>query len=169
MQIENVLTIVDIKNSVEYFWRKRQIIWLFAAFGITICAAIIYCIFQAMLTGDFLIVLIVFFASIFTIALILVPFVIYFFVKLRYLTKNYFKLPLFEVELQDIHTSFSYRGAVYFSVHIKTDEISRKVDTNPLFSSWSWTGKLELERYNGKKVRALFDEKLDKLFVIDLL
>ena len=47
---------------------------------------------------------------------------------MRYLLKNYENMQIHEVKLDNISTSYMYRGAAYYTV----DAESIKVDTNPI-------------------------------------
>ena len=89
------------------------------------------------------------------------PFMLYSYRKMRYLLKNYENMQIFEVKLDNISTSYMYRGAVYYTVTIN----NKKVDTNPIFSSL-FLSKHLLNEYNNKTVIGLFDESLNKFYVI---
>ncbi len=93
--------------------------------------------------------------------LIFLPFTLYSYSKMRYLLKNYENMQIYEVKLDDISTSYMYRGATYYKVTIN----NKKVDTNPIFSS-SFLSKHSLEDYNNKTVIGLFDEALNKFYVV---
>ena len=80
---------------------------------------------------------------------------------MRYLLKNFENMQIYEVKLDNISTSYMYRGAVYYTVTIN----HKKVDTNPIFSS-SFFSKHLLEDYNNKTVIGLFGETLNKFYVI---
>ena len=88
-------------------------------------------------------------------------FMLYSYRKMRYLLKNYENMQIFEVKLDNISTSYMYKGAVYYTVTINNS----KVDTNPIFSS-SFFSKHLLEDYNNKTVIGLFDEALNKFYII---
>ena len=88
-------------------------------------------------------------------------FMLYSYSKMIYLLKNYENMQIYEVKLDNISTSYMYRGAVYYSVTINNS----KVDTNPIFSS-SFLSKHLLNDYNNKTVIGLFDESLNKFYVI---
>ena len=70
-------------------------------------------------------------------------------------------MQIYEVKLDDISTSYLYRGATYYTVTID----NKKVDTNPIFSS-SFLSKHSLQDYNNKTVIGLFDKTLNKFYVI---
>ena len=80
---------------------------------------------------------------------------------MRYLLKNYENMQIFEVKLDNISTSYMYKGAVYYTVTIN----DMKVDTNPIFSSSIFSKHL-LEDYNNKTVIGLFDKTHNKFYVI---
>ena len=54
-----------------------------------------------------------------------------------------------------------YRGACYYTVTVD----SRQVDTNPIFSNFVFS-KYSLKDYNNQTVIGLFDESLDKFYLI---
>ena len=80
---------------------------------------------------------------------------------MRYLLKNFENMQIYEVKLDDISTSYMYKGAVYYTVTINNS----KINTNPIFSS-SFLSKYLLNEYNNKTVIGLFDESLNKFYVI---
>ena len=86
---------------------------------------------------------------------------LYSYSKMRYLLKNFENMQIYEVKLDNISTSYMYRGAVYYTVTIN----NKKVDTNPIFSSL-FLSKHLLNEYNNKTVIGLFDESLNKFYVI---
>ena len=53
-------------------------------------------------------------------------FMLYSYSKMRYLLKKYGNMQIYEVKLDDISTSYMYRGAVYYTVTIN----NKKVDTS---------------------------------------
>ena len=67
--------------------------------------------------------------------------------------------------LDNISTSYAYRGAVYYTVTVNDEGTIRKVRTNPYFSSGT-LAKFTLEDYNNKMVIGLYDSQMDKFYII---
>ena len=98
-------------------------------------------------------------------SLIFIPIIIYYGYKMNYLVKNYSKFYMYEVVLNEVSTSYFYRGAVYYCVKFEHNGKSIYVHTSPCFSS-HFLSKIKLEEYNNKKVMVLYDSDLDKVYVI---
>jgi hypothetical protein len=67
--------------------------------------------------------------------------------------------------LDNVDTSHAYRGAVYYTVTINDEGVTRKVSTNPYFSS-GFFEKFALQDYNNKKVVGLYDDQADKFYIV---
>ena len=120
--MKNDFTINEIKNSVEYQWRKSQVklylvIWLIIV-CLTIFAPIMVCV------SDCELLVLGFVSWLFTIGVfgaIFVPCSIYSYSKMRYLLKNYQKFNSYEIVLDKVSTSYAYRGAVYYTITINEE------------------------------------------------
>lgn len=152
----------DILNSVEYQWRKHQLV-LYFYFWLIISIITIFIPLAIGITNLEYIAVVALscLGVIILIFLILGSFMLYSYSKMRYLLKNFENMQIYEVKLDNISTSYMYRGAVYYTVTIN----NKKVDTNPIFSS-SFLSKHLLNDYNNKTVIGLFDESLNKFYVI---
>ena len=152
----------DILNSVEYQWRKHQLV-LYFYFWLIISIITIFIPLAIGITNLEYIAVVALscLGVIILIFLIFGSFMLYSYSKMRYLLKNYENMQIYEVKLDNISTSYMYRGAVYYTVTIN----NKKVDTNPIFSS-SFLSKHLLNDYNNKTVIGLFDESLNKFYVI---
>ena len=152
----------DILNSVEYQWRKHQLV-LYFYFWLIISIITIFIPLAIGITNLEYIAVVALscLGVIILIFLILGSFMLYSYSKMRYLLKNFENMQIYEVKLDNISTSYMYRGAVYYTVTIN----NKKVDTNPIFSS-SFLSKYLLNDYNNKTVIGLFDESLNKFYVI---
>ena len=95
-----------------------------------------------------------------------------------YLLKNYGEFASYEVTLDNVSTSYAYKGAVYYKVTINEVGRTIKVDTNPYFSSGVFA-PFALEDYNNKRVvglyevliktaaaALLYDNEKDKFYII---
>ncbi len=164
--MKNNFTKEDIKNSVEYRWRKTSLCWLL---GIWVFIAVV------MLFGTLIMSLddIKYIGLSFQIwgivtaiySAIFLPFVAYYGYKMLYILKHYTEFNSYEVMLDNVSTSYAYRGAVYYTVTVNEDGYTRRVATNPYFSS-SMFAKFALEDYNNKKVIGLYDSQMDKFYII---
>ena len=152
----------DILNSVEYQWRKHQLV-LYFYFWLIISIITIFIPLAIGITNLEYIAVVALscLGVIILIFLIFGSFMLYSYSKMRYLLKNFENMQIYEVKLDNISTSYMYRGAVYYTVTIN----NKKVDTNPIFSS-SFLSKYLLNEYNNKTVIGLFDESLNKFYVI---
>lgn len=96
---------------------------------------------------------------------IFLPFAAFYGYKMMYLLKHYESFSSYEVMLDNVSTSYAYRGAVYYTVSINEAGNTRRVATNPYFSS-GMLAKFPLEEYNNKKVIGLYDDREDKFYII---
>jgi hypothetical protein len=92
-------------------------------------------------------------------------FCLYYYLKMKYLLKNYEKMKCYETILDRPSTSYEYRGALYYTVVINDSGVSKQVSTNPYFSS-SFTSIYHPEDFNNKKVIGLYDAEMDKFYII---
>ena len=163
--MKNNFTKKDIKNSVEYQWRKNSFCWLLGIWAF-IAVAMLFVIliigFDDIKSGMGLQVWLIV-MSIYSV--IYLPFVAYYGYKMFYILKHYAEFNSYEAMLDNVSTSQMYRGAVYYTVTINDEGVTRQVDTNAYFSS-SMFAKFTLEDYNNKKVIGLYDSRMDKFYVI---
>lgn len=164
-KMKNNLSVDEIKNSVEYQWRKHHIkinlyIWLLIS-CITLFIPFVIAIknFEYIGTG-----LIAWIGFVVFYGLIIGAFILYYVHKNKYLLKNYKNFNTYEVFLDKLSTSFAYKGAIYYKVNVD----GRQVDTNPYFSNM-FLSKFSPEDFNNKKVLGLYDEEMDKFYIIKLI
>ena len=84
---------------------------------------------------------------------------------MRYLLKNYKRFNAYETVLDNVSTSYWYSGAIYYTAIINGNGLSKKVRTNPCFSS-HFVSKFKPEDFNNKKVVGLLDEDTGRFYVI---
>ena len=82
-----------------------------------------------------------------------------------YILKHYTMFNSYEVMLDNVSTSYAYRGAVYYTVTINDEGVTRQVSTNAYFSS-SMFAKFNLEDYNNKRVIGLYDSQMDRFYIV---
>ncbi|MCH5160351.1 MAG: hypothetical protein J1F66_05880 [Clostridiales bacterium] len=168
--MNNEFTVDEIKKSVEYQWRKWQIkllLWSLLIIGIFTFFVFII-VFNIISNFDLQFLglgIIVWLYSMVVCGLIFLPLGIFDYVKMRYLLKNYQKFNSYEVVLDNVTTSYWLRGAVYYTVIINDNGLSKKARTNPYFSS-HFLSKYSLQDYNNKKVVGLFDEDMGKFYIV---
>ena len=162
---KNNFTKEDIKNSVEYRWRKTSFCWLlgiWAFIAVVMLFGVLIIGFDGIKFGlgfqVWLVVMGIYSA-------IYLPFVAYYGYKMLYILKHYSEFNSYEVMLDNVSTSYAYRGAVYYTVTINDEGVTRKTSTNPYFSSGIFA-KFPLEDYNNKKVVGLYDSQIDKFYII---
>ena len=152
----------DILNSVEYQWRKHQLALYFYIWLIISIITIFIPLALTITDLEYIVIIMLSWLGYIIFMLIIFGFfMLYSYRKMRYLLKNYENMQIFEVKLDNISTSYMYKGAVYYTVTIN----DKKVDTNPIFSSSIFSKHL-LEDYNNKTVIGLFDKALNKFYVI---
>ena len=156
----------DIKNSVEYGWRKNTVMWLVGVSAIVLVMMLFAMLIPSLsdirhigLSLRIWLTIVAFYT------VILIPFVAFYSYKMVYLLKHYTEFNSYEVILDNISTSYAYRGAVYYTVTINEDGVTRQVNTNPYFSS-GFFAKFVLEDYNNKKVVGLYDSQMDKFYIV---
>ena len=163
--MKNSFTEEDIKNSVEYGWRKTSFCWLlgiWAVIAVVMLFGVLIIGFDDIKPGMGLQVWLIV-MSIYSV--IYLPFVAYYGHKMLYILKHYAEFNSYEVMLDNVSTSYAYRGAVYYTVTINDEGVTRQVSTNAYFSS-SMFAKFTLEDYNNKKVIGLYDSQMDKFYII---
>lgn len=164
--MENHFSPDDIKNSVEYQWRKRSAqsqLLLYAAiiifsFFVILFMSVIESIDLSSLgfvLGDCLIVI-----GLSSSPLLIGAFLDY--RKMRYLLSRYQQFDSYEVVLDKVSTSYR-RRSVYYTVTIDDNGTKRQVETSPCFSSFS---PFSCEEYNNRKVVGLYDPHINKFYII---
>ena len=164
--MNNKFTVKDIKQSVEYQWRNRQIkillgIWLFISIAIFI-VPLIGIIMNFEIIGVALLIWLIF---VFMFGVMLGGFSLYYYFKNRYLIRNYMNFTSHEVVLDKVATSYMSRGSIYYKVTIYDGKTRIEVDTNPYFSSYLFS-KFLPEDYNNKKVVGLYDKHVNKFYIL---
>lgn len=165
----NDLSSEEIKNSVEYQWRKYQIgmllsVWLF----IVVVTLFLPFIVIAINDHDLELLgygMLIWLCCMAFIGLILGGFILFYCLKNRYLLKNYKNFNCYEVVLDNLSTSYSYSHSIYYTVNIVEEGITKKVDTNPYFSS-SLFSKFYPVDFNNKKVIGLYDSNMEKFYIV---
>ena len=164
--MKNDFTENEIKQSVEYQWRNRQIkillgIWLFISIAIFI-VPLIGIIMNFEIIGVALLIWLIF---VFMFGVMLGGFSLYYYFKNKYFVKNYMNFSCHEVVLDKVVTSLMSRGSIYYKVTIIDGNIKKEIDTNPYFSNYLFS-KFLPEDYNNKKVVGLYDKNENKFYII---
>lgn len=164
--MKNDFTENEIKQSVEYQWRNRQIkillgIWVFIS--VAFSTVPIMCVIMDFETiGVALLIWLVF---VIMFGIILGGFSLSYYFKNKYFVKNYMNFSCHEVVLDKVVTSLMTRGSVYYKVTIYDGNVKKEVDTNPYFSNYLFS-KFLPEDFNNKKVIGLYDSQMDKFYII---
>ena len=164
--MKNDFTENEIKQSVEYQWRNRQIkillgIWVFIS--VAFSTVPIMCVIMDFETiGVALLIWLVF---VIMFGVILDGFSLSYYFKNKYFVKNYMNFSCHEVVLDKVVTSLMTRGSVYYKVTIYDGNVKKEVDTNPYFSNYLFS-KFLPEDFNNKKVIGLYDSQMDKFYII---
>ena len=165
--MQNNFTKKEIKNSVEYRWRKTSLCWIS---GIWVAVTVVLFFALALTSlGDMKYITLSLKVWLIVVAIysaIFLPFVAYYGYKMIYILKHYAEFNSYEVVLDNVSTSYAYRGAVYYTVTINDKGTTKQVSTNAYFSS-SMFARFTLEDYNNKKVIGLYDSQIDKFYIIE--
>lgn len=166
MERDNHFSPEDIKNSVEYRWRKQLVqtyllIWLLIAI-VSFSFSLIMDTTNHSLLGPGLIISLVWSALTGAICL---PFALHSYRKMAYLLKNYPHFHAYEVVLDQVSTSYAYRHSLFYTVTINDNGTKRQAETNPCFSS-SFFSDITCEEYNNRHVVGLYDPQLNKFYII---
>lgn len=159
----------EIKNSVEYQWRKQQIHILLAA-GLLIAVSTLCVLLIAMsnaleLLGFYMLIWLCYMAFVW---LIIGGFVLFYCSKNRYFLKNYKNFNAYEVVLDNVSVSYAYKSSVYYTVKIVDNGITKAVTTNPYFSN-SCFSKFSPEAFNNKKVIGFYDGNKEKFYILKMV
>ena len=167
--MKNNLSIDEIKQSVEYQWRKSQIKLLLMIFLIMTVTSLVILflinITSGLDTGFVLLEFFIWFCCMIVIGIFLGCFVLYYHLKCMYLLNNYKNFNAYEVILDTFSTSYAYEYSIYYTVTFIDDNETKKRNTNPYFSS-SFFSKFKPEEFNNKKVIGLYDNNLEKFYII---
>ena len=155
-----------IKKSLDAKWRKRQInVWFFV-----LGAYAIVFIFSALIStakhGDLMLSLEISGIAAAVCLPILLPFLFYNVWCYLSLFKKAEEYTVHEVMLDKPHTSYLYRGAIYYTVRV-TDKNGNIIvrDTHPLWSSGIFD-PCQLADYNNQRVFVAYRESTDTLIVL---
>lgn len=165
--MHNNLTKEEIKNSVEGQWRKFHAKQLLVIYLIVVVISLfipfittIKYNFKYLMTG-----IITWLCCVGFFGLFFGCFALYYYSKYQYLLKNYKNFKCYEVVLDKVSTSYAYKASIYYTVTFIHNSKTKTVDTNPYFSS-SVFSKFSPEEYNNKKVIGLYDDNLEKFYII---
>lgn len=163
----NNLTKEEIKNSVECQWRKFHANLILVIYLIIVVATLFVPLILLMKYGTEYLRqgIITWLICILVLGLFFGSFALYYYFKYRYLLKNYRNFNSYEVILDTVATSYSYKASIYYTVTINHNGKIKKVDTNPYFSSTIFS-KFSPEKYNNKKVIGLYDDNLEKFYIV---
>lgn len=163
----NDFSIEEMKNSVEYQWRKFHAKQLLVIYLIIVVVSLLIPFlttikydFKYLMTG-----IITWLCCTGFFGLFFGVFSLFYLIKNRYLLKNYRNFKSYEVVLDAVATSYSYKASIYYTVTFIHEGKTKKVDTNPYFSS-SFFSKFTPEEYNNKKVIGLYDDNLERFYII---
>ena len=99
-------------------------------------------------------------------AVIFAPFPLYSLYCYRQLFRGLEEYRVYTTTLDQPSTSGLYRGAIYYTVTLRTpDGFTTKADTAPLFSSGTFA-HFPLEDYNNKTVTVAYKESEDVLVIL---
>lgn len=164
--LEKAFTKKYIKNSIEYQWRLYHIKLLLIVYSIIVIVSLFVPLGLILKNGiqSFETVFITWLCCMLALG-IFVIFILYYIHKCTYLIKNYEDFICYEVVLNNISTSYTYKASIYYSVTIDFEGDNKIVDTNAYFSS-SFLSKYSPEEYDGKTVIGLYDNNLERFYII---
>ena len=160
-----------VRGSIECKWRQKQIkVWIGVLCG-TIGALFLMCLFAGAQPGtdgksDMKTAFEIFGILTASFTVIFLPFVFYYVWQYLKLFRHCESYELYEVMLDKPDTSVFYRGAIYYRVSFVTEQDEYiTLDTKPLWSG-SGSSDLQLEKYNNRKVRVLYDRENVRVIVV---
>jgi len=161
-----MVTKEQIKNSLDAKWRLSQIKIYSAILGGILVFLMFVALFSGATHGDFPLSFEVsgICAAVFTV--IFVPFPLYGLYCYRQLFRGLEEYRVYTTTLDHPSTSRLYRGAIYYTVTLRTpDGFATQADTKPLFSSGTFA-TCPLEDYNNKTVTVAYKESEDLLVIL---
>ena len=165
----NDLSSEEIKNSVEYQWRKYQIsmllgVWLLIAVTTLFVPFIVIAVnnYDLELLGYGMLIWL---CCIAFVGLMFGGGILFYSLRNRYLLKNYRNFNCYEVVLDRVSTSYAYKYSISYTVKIVDEGITKTVDTNPYFSN-SFFSKFFPDDFNNKKVIGLYDSNMEKFYIV---
>lgn len=163
----NDFTWEEIKNSVEYRWRKRQINTLLIVWGsVAVITFFFVCFMVGLKDLEYLgLGVLIWLGCMAFYGLLFGSFILFYFLKNRYLLKNYKKFHCYEVVLDNLSTSYIYTRSISYTVTIVEEGNQKQVVTNPYFSS-SIFSEFTPEEFNNKRVVGLYDSSLEKFYIV---
>lgn len=166
--MSNYLTKEEIRNSLEYRWRKSHIKQILMTFFVMTVVTVIIMLLSAISDGnieniEFL--LVGGFAVVAFYLILLLPYLIFLCYKLLYLTSHYLEFDCFEVALDSFSTSYLYKNSIYYTVTVSDGGYARNVDTDPCFSDGAFS-EFTVKEWHGKKVIGLYDKDKNKFYVV---
>ncbi len=155
----NELTKEDIKNSIEYKWRIELIKNLLFSYLINLLATLPIMLFSLEF-DDLLLAFIIWVIWNLIFGVFFLANIFYYLYKNKYLFKNYHKFKSYIVVLDHPYNSYSYKRSTYYTCLIEDNYIKKNVCTNSCFSNDN------IEEFNNQKVIGLYDDVLEKIYVI---
>lgn len=167
--MENYFSPEDIKASVEYQWRKQSIQSSLLLFAFLLIIFFFVVLFMSISENiDLSSLCFVLGGCLISIGLCGSPLLISAILdyrKMRYLLRHYQQFHSYEVVLDKVSTSYTYRHSVYYTVSIDDNGTKRQVETNACFSS-SFFSRFTCEEYNNRKIVGLYDPHINKFYII---
>ena len=166
--MEKTLTLEDVKNSVEYKWRKGQIVTLLTVWGIIVVASFFLMLFVVLMEKEvnlFGVGILTWLGCTVFYGLLFVGFILFYAYKNKYLVDNYKKFSVHEVVLNHLFTSHLYTRSISYTVEFVEQGMEKRVATNPYFSS-SVFSKFTPEEFNNQKVVGLYDSSLERFYIV---
>lgn len=161
----------DVRESCEYQFRKKQIKLVLKYYVIVPLISIIlgvgYFLFKSSnqsilkVLPTFMVLMLIIFG------LPMLPFLIVYYIKLKYLENNYQNFKVYKTVLDKPFLSYDYRRALYYIVTLEIDGESKVVNTSPMFTSSPYLKLLPLEEFNNKEVYVWYDDQKDKVYIIE--
>ena len=163
-----MITKEQIKNSMDAKWRRSQIKIYSAILGGILVFMLFVALFSALKHGDFSLSFEVSGICAIVFAVIFAPFPLFSLYRYRELFRNLDEYRVYTATLDHPSTSHLYRGAIYYTVILRTpDGFTIQTDTKPLFSSGAFA-TFPLEEYNNQTATVAYKESEDLLVILDM-
>ena len=163
-----MITRDQVKNSMEARWRRHQTKQYMVAFGIVAVVSLMMSLVRAASKGMLDLALWGAGVTVAIYVVIFLPFPVYAYWKYLQIVKNWERYEIHTVTLDRPGTSHLYNRSVFYTVYFTSNSGKRvAADTRPLWSSAAFS-PYQLDEYNNKKVRVLYDPFREEVIVLDL-
>ena len=163
-----MITKEQVKGSLEANWRLHQAKLYLVVLAIVAAVSLLVSLLGAAAKGMLDAALWAGGISALIYSVVILPFSAFSYCKYLRIVNRWEKYESYTVTLDRPGTSYLYNRSVYYTVRFRTDSGKEvTADTMPLWSSAAFA-LYQLEEYNNKKIRILYDPEEERVVVWDL-